>query len=413
MAIDWFRSYHGAPTDPKWLWVARKAQTVPGVVSAVWFALEDYASQNPDRGSVAGFDVETYAAFSGFEEETVAAICAALRHKGVIGDDDRLAAWARRQPKREDDSAQRVREHRARQRGTAVEPPADPAPPSAPPPAPVTSPPDVTVTPCNAPQRAVTPEESRGEETREEETTPSSSASSPRLAREREKVLAAAAGGGQLEPGQEDAEPAMRVDLLDWLDAFLSEDRLIRNRFALAAGPVIGGLDRTAWTDPKGDGGGVPWAERRELLQLALVKCAAERAFGANDLHSAVRYVVLQQRNPTKAKRSGGSENEMPGTERAGHRGAPHDLRPISGGKSPNDARLERDAAEARLVAEYLEKHPTERTQLEAEVEAELAAVPGAKELPGWILKAQATSKLRGKVLERLKLQPPPAAAAG
>lgn len=110
--MDWFRSHHGAPTDPKWMAVARRADTQPGVVAAVWWALMDHASRNEsDRGSVAGFDTEALACFFGWEQPTIDAVVAALREKGMI-DGDRLAAWDRRQPKREDGSAERARRWR-------------------------------------------------------------------------------------------------------------------------------------------------------------------------------------------------------------------------------------------------------------------------------------------------------------
>ena len=71
---NWFRSWHGAPTDSKWLVIGRKAGVAPGVVAAVVWALFDHASQTEDRGSVIGFDVETYSAFSGFDEEQIQAV---------------------------------------------------------------------------------------------------------------------------------------------------------------------------------------------------------------------------------------------------------------------------------------------------------------------------------------------------
>ena len=37
----------------------------------------DYASQEDERGSVAGFDAETYAVFSGFEESDIEAVITA------------------------------------------------------------------------------------------------------------------------------------------------------------------------------------------------------------------------------------------------------------------------------------------------------------------------------------------------
>src|SRR5215467_8849497 len=116
--IDWFRSWHGAPTDPKWLVVGRRASVSPGIVSAIVWALFDHASQAVDRGSVAGFDFETYAAFSGFDEKQVRSVYAALEAKEIITS-GRIKQWEKRQPKREDVSTERVRSHR-RQRPEAV-----------------------------------------------------------------------------------------------------------------------------------------------------------------------------------------------------------------------------------------------------------------------------------------------------
>ena len=112
---SWFRSWHGAPTDNKWLVIAKRANVAPGIVSAVAWALFDHASQADERGSVAGFDTETYALWAGWCETDVNAVVDAMRSKGVIDADDRLHAWDKRQPKREDDSAERVREFRKRQ----------------------------------------------------------------------------------------------------------------------------------------------------------------------------------------------------------------------------------------------------------------------------------------------------------
>lgn len=115
---DWFRSWHGAPTDNKWLVIAKKAGVAPGVVSAVMWALLDHASQNDSRGFVGDFDVETYSIFSGFEEAGVMAVIAALEDKGVIVD-GRLGAWEKRQPKREDNSTSRVTKHREERRNAS------------------------------------------------------------------------------------------------------------------------------------------------------------------------------------------------------------------------------------------------------------------------------------------------------
>lgn len=90
----------------------------PGHVSAIWFYLEDYASQHPDRGSIAGFDPELLAAAYDWDLELITRVEKALRAKGLI-EGNRLTAWTRRQPKREDLSTERVR--RFRESRTATE----------------------------------------------------------------------------------------------------------------------------------------------------------------------------------------------------------------------------------------------------------------------------------------------------
>lgn len=113
--MDWYRSWHGAPTDPKWMLIARKANTLPGIVSAVFWALLDHASQQADRGCVKSFDAETYAVYSGFDLEDIERILAVMGEKGIITD-GRLAAWDKRQPQREDNSANRTAAYRERKR---------------------------------------------------------------------------------------------------------------------------------------------------------------------------------------------------------------------------------------------------------------------------------------------------------
>lgn len=94
--MDWFRSHHGAPSDPKWLVIARKAKVAPVVVVSTFWMLLDYASQHQDRGTVTGFDVEVAAAFLGVEDEEVAAVLAVMEERGMIAD-GRLKSWEKRQ----------------------------------------------------------------------------------------------------------------------------------------------------------------------------------------------------------------------------------------------------------------------------------------------------------------------------
>jgi hypothetical protein len=110
---DWFRSWHGAPTDPKWLVIARNAGATPLVVAAVAWALFDHASQAEDRGAVADFDFESFAVLMGADEAQVRAVYAAMEGKGVIVG-GRLAKWEKRQPRREDPSAADRQDRRRR-----------------------------------------------------------------------------------------------------------------------------------------------------------------------------------------------------------------------------------------------------------------------------------------------------------
>jgi hypothetical protein len=112
---DWFRSWHGAPTDPKWVLIARKAGTTPAVASAIAWALFDCASQAMPRGNVSSFDCEVYAAWGGLDEDVVSGVVEAMTARGMIVDGT-LSAWAKRQPVREDGSAERAKEWRERQK---------------------------------------------------------------------------------------------------------------------------------------------------------------------------------------------------------------------------------------------------------------------------------------------------------
>jgi hypothetical protein len=88
----------------------------PGDVSAIVWALLDYASQHDDRGSIEGHDSETLADFFGYEVSQVDAVKDALRDKEVT-DGTRFIAWDKRQPAREDaTAADRKRTQRERER---------------------------------------------------------------------------------------------------------------------------------------------------------------------------------------------------------------------------------------------------------------------------------------------------------
>ena len=127
--MDWLRWWHGTVTDPKFLRVARMAGVGVGQVIAVWACLLERASsvtpgdarvtqgdEKVTRGSVTGFDCGDHDVLLGFEDGTTEKVMAGLVDRGLIVD-GRIARWEERQPKREDSSAARTREYRARKKG--------------------------------------------------------------------------------------------------------------------------------------------------------------------------------------------------------------------------------------------------------------------------------------------------------
>lgn len=119
--MDWFRWHHGSVTDPKFQLVARQAGASLSDVLAVWAYLLESASAAQERGDIGDIDAEALDCMFGFPttETRTANIMAAMTKRGLLSD-GRIAAWDRRQPKREDDTAadrkrrQREREHEER-----------------------------------------------------------------------------------------------------------------------------------------------------------------------------------------------------------------------------------------------------------------------------------------------------------
>lgn len=117
MSIDWFRWYHGSISDPKFTVIARKSGQPRALVLSVWAGLLECASQAEDRGSLAEVELDTLAACLDVDDEAVEVIFQAMIGKGLIVD-GRIAAWDRRQVYREDDSRDRVRKFREKQKSS-------------------------------------------------------------------------------------------------------------------------------------------------------------------------------------------------------------------------------------------------------------------------------------------------------
>lgn len=124
--MDWFRSWHGAPTDTKWLAVARsinekrtrdaRDKLCVTFVTAVTWALMDHASQANPRGSVQDFDVEGYACWASVPDANVRDVIAGLTDKNVIKDNE-FVNWVKRQSS---DGAERMRKLRERRKDENV-----------------------------------------------------------------------------------------------------------------------------------------------------------------------------------------------------------------------------------------------------------------------------------------------------
>jgi hypothetical protein len=114
--IDWFRWHHGSVTDPKFGLIAKRAGARIGDVIALWAFLLETASSDADRGTIGELDFESIEHLLGLESGDVARILDAMTARGLITG-SRIASWEKRQPKREDDTAnerkrrQREREH--------------------------------------------------------------------------------------------------------------------------------------------------------------------------------------------------------------------------------------------------------------------------------------------------------------
>lgn len=112
----WVRLWSDMPNDPKWRVVARRCGRPVSEVMAVFVHMMTNAGAAAQRGQLESWSDEDVAIAIDAEAEHVAAIREAMQGKVLEG--DRLAGWERRQPKREDNSTDRVNKHRERVKDT-------------------------------------------------------------------------------------------------------------------------------------------------------------------------------------------------------------------------------------------------------------------------------------------------------
>lgn len=122
----WVRLWHDMPTDPKWRTIARKSgQRVGDVIAVFNFVLVNAAANASERGRTHNLFAEDIGAALDLDEADIQAILDAMKGK-VLDGDGRLLGWEKRQPKREDSSAERAkawREERKRTQANADERP--------------------------------------------------------------------------------------------------------------------------------------------------------------------------------------------------------------------------------------------------------------------------------------------------
>lgn len=113
MTMLWHKAWHGTARNPAWLYIARRANIIPGLVSAFFAALYEHASQSEDRGSVADFEIDIYADWAGAEEGQLERVFELLKDRGFVTHDNRIANWEEDQ---KNDSKEKVRAHRERKK---------------------------------------------------------------------------------------------------------------------------------------------------------------------------------------------------------------------------------------------------------------------------------------------------------
>jgi hypothetical protein len=118
---QWVRLWDDMPTDPKWRLIARKSgRSISEVIAVFNFMLICAANSSnananaSERGELNGWDDEDVATALDLEIEDVLQIRNTMQ--GKVLDGMRLKAWKKRQPLREDSSAERAKAWRERKR---------------------------------------------------------------------------------------------------------------------------------------------------------------------------------------------------------------------------------------------------------------------------------------------------------
>ena len=110
--MQWFRVYHHISTDPKLHKAARMAKVARATMVGAFITVLDFASQQGERGSILGLDLETFAFLTGCKPCVAAAMLTAMQNVGLVRE-GHVTNWAKYQ-RESDNVAARVRAHRER-----------------------------------------------------------------------------------------------------------------------------------------------------------------------------------------------------------------------------------------------------------------------------------------------------------
>ena len=105
MANPWVRLWVDMPNDPKFRTIAQKSKQSISSVIAVYVHMLCCASNATERGRTQGWDDEDIASALDMDCASITAIREAMEGKLLEG--DRLTGWGKRQPIKEDGSAER------------------------------------------------------------------------------------------------------------------------------------------------------------------------------------------------------------------------------------------------------------------------------------------------------------------
>lgn len=112
---SWLRLWHEMPSDPKWRVIAKKSgQSISTVIAVYNFLLVNASANANERGRTHNWSDDDVAAALDISDEDIHRVIQAMQ--GKVLENDKLLGWEKRQPKREDSSAERAKQWRERKR---------------------------------------------------------------------------------------------------------------------------------------------------------------------------------------------------------------------------------------------------------------------------------------------------------